>query len=221
MKKYLIEFIGTFFLVLVIGFTTNDPQLWAGNGSPFAPIAVGCALICLVYMGCPISGAHYNPAITLAIWIRKKMETKDVLPYMGAQFLGAICASLVFYFSLKRSMGGPVPLDGFNYNMKPMILESIFTFLLALVVLNVAVSKKNDVRTNYGIAIGLAVMAGMFSVGEISGAAFNPAVGVGPNLVNAIVEDGNISHVWIYIAGPFLGASLAAVVYKMTNQEEE
>ncbi|HNQ13485.1 MAG TPA: aquaporin [Bacteroidia bacterium] len=221
MRKYLVEFIGTFFLVIVIGFTTNDPQIWAGNGTPFAPIAIGSALMCLVYMGGPISGAHYNPAVTLAIWIRKRIDTKDVLPYMASQILGAMCAALVFYFSLKRSMGGPAPLEGFNYHFKPMLLEALFTFMLALVVLNVATSKKSEGNSYYGLAIGFTVMVGAFCVGKITGGAFNPAVGLGPNLIHSMVEDGAIGFTWIYIAGPFIGGALAAIVYKATNPDED
>src|SRR4051812_27553513 len=105
MKNYIVEFIGTFFLVFVIGLTTNDPQVWAGGGTPFAPIAIGSMLMVMVYMGGPISGAHYNPAVTLAIWIRKKIETRDVIPYMLSQIMGALCAALLFFFIFKRSMG--------------------------------------------------------------------------------------------------------------------
>lgn len=100
MGKYIIEFIGTFFLVFIIALTTSDPQIWAGGGTPFAPIAIGCGLMVMVYMGGHISGAHYNPAVTLAVWMTKKIESKDAITYMAVQILGAIIAGMdvLFYF---------------------------------------------------------------------------------------------------------------------------
>lgn len=220
MKKYLTEFVGTFFLVFVIGLTTNDPQLWAGGGTPFAPIAIGTILMVMVYMGGPVSGAHYNPAVTLALWMRKKMEPKDAAPYMLSQILGAIFASLTYYFIFKLSMGGPKPLPGFTYDLKPMILEAIFTFALVAVVLSVAASKKSAGNSYYGLAIGFTVMTAAFAAGKVSGGAFNPAVGVGTLLVDMFIEGNDISHVWIYIVGPCLGGIVAAMFYKATNADE-
>lgn len=220
MQKNIIEFIGTFFLVLIIGFTTNDPQVWAAGGTPFAPIAIGCGLMVMVYMGGHISGAHYNPAVTFALLMNKKISSKDAIMYMVFQVLGAVAAALVFYFILSRSMGAPKPIAGFDYNLKPMLVELIFTFALALVVLNVAASKDVAGNSYYGMAIGFTVLAAAYAGGPISGGAFNPAVGTGPTIVHAMIGGGSFEYWWIYIVGPFAGAALAAMVYKMTNAPE-
>jgi aquaporin Z len=220
MGKYIIEFIGTFFLVFVIALTTNDPQIWAAGGTPFAPIAIGTMLMVMVYMGGHISGAHYNPAVTLACWINKKIESKDAITYMIIQVIGAIAAALMFYFIFGRVAGAPRPLGGFEHNIKPMLVELIFTFALAMVVLNVAVSKDVAGNSYYGLAIGFTILASAYAGGPVSGGAFNPAVGIGPSLVSSLFGGGSLDCVWIYIVGPFAGAALAAVVYKATNAKE-
>src|SRR5687768_10179402 len=126
MKNYLTEFTGTFFLVFVIALTGN-------------PIAIGCILMVMVYMGGHISGAHYNPAVTLALWMRKKIEMKEALIYMLFQVAGAFCAALVYYL-IKGWSFAPAPNTEINI-LKPLFIEVAFTFALALVVLNVATSK--------------------------------------------------------------------------------
>ena len=221
MKQYITEFIGTFFLVLVIGFTTNDPQMWAEGGTPFAPLAIGTILMVMVYMGGPISGAHYNPAVSFAIWIRKKISTADMIVYIISQLAGAVAAALCFFALLDRSMGGPMPAEGFTLNLKPMFAEMIFTFALALVVLNVATSAKSAGNSYFGLAIGFTIMAGVFAVGKISGGAFNPAVGLGPNIIHALLTGASINYAWIYIAGPLAGGVLAAWTYMIINPDEK
>lgn len=220
MKNYIVEFIGTFFLVFVIGLTTNDPQIWAGGGSPFAPIAIGSMLMAMVYMGGPISGAHYNPAITIAIWIRKKIEARDVVPYILSQIMGALCAALAYFFIFKRSMGGPAPMEGFTYNIKPLLIEILFTFALTIVILNVAISKKSANNPIYGLAIGFTVMAAIYAGGRISGGAFNPSVGIGTLVIHTILGGGNLDNLWIYLVGPCTGSILGALVYRMVNRDE-
>src|ERR1051326_6734666 len=133
MKKYITEFIGTFFLVFTICFS---------GGSYLAPLAIGSVLMVMIYMGGGISGAHYNPAVTLAILIRGKIDAKDSLIYMLFQILGAICAALLFNLVWGRNVGGPRPNLEINI-LKPLACEMIFTFALVLVVLSVATSKKS------------------------------------------------------------------------------
>ncbi|HKR07270.1 MAG TPA: aquaporin [Bacteroidia bacterium] len=220
MGKYIIEFIGTFFLVFVIALTTNDPQIWAGGGTPFAPLAIGTMLMVMVYMGGHISGAHYNPAVTLACWINKKIESKDAITYMIVQVIGAIAAALMFYFIFGRTANAPAPLAGFEYNFKPMLVEMFFTFALAMVVLNVAVSKDVAGNSYYGMAIGFTILASAYAGGPVSGGAFNPAVGIGPTLVSSMLGGGSCEYLWIYLVGPLAGGVLAAVVYKITNPKE-
>ena len=109
MKKYLVEFIGTFFLVLTVGMCVIDPS--AGN---LAPLAIGSALMIMVYAGGHVSGGHYNPAVTLAVWLRGRCPTKDVLPYWVAQILGALAASAVVLFLKGDTMATPADIKAAN-----------------------------------------------------------------------------------------------------------
>lgn len=207
MKNYIVEFIGTFFLVLVIGLTVIAP----GAGD-FAPIAIGFALMVMVYAGGPISGAHYNPAVTLAVTMRGKASMQNFVPYVAAQCLGAFCAAQTVLF-LKSgaavSAGSPVVAQA-------LVAEFLFTFALAYVVLNVATSDKSSGNSYFGLAIGSTVTASAFAVGKISGGAFNPAVALGVTVMG-LSAWGNI---WIFFAANFAGAALAAVIYRIVNQDE-
>ncbi|MFL5762425.1 MAG: MIP/aquaporin family protein [Bacteroidia bacterium] len=206
MKNYLIELVGTFFLVLVIGLTGN-------------PIAIGCILMAMVYMGGHISGAHYNPAVTLAILMRKKIEAKDAFIYMIFQILGATLAAVVVYLCVGKTFA-PAPAAGYHYNLKPLMTEMLFTFALTSVVLNVATHSKTAGNSFYGLAIGFTVLAAAFAGGPISGGAYNPAVGIGPIFIDSILGHGNMSNLYLYIAGPFAGSAIAALVFKYVNPAE-
>ena len=213
MRKYIVEFIGTFFLVLVICLS---------GGNFLAPIGIAAVLMVMVYMGGPISGAHYNPAVTFAVWLRGQISPKDSLIYMFAQFLAAFAAAYFFFLIWGKSIGGPKPNIEINI-LKPFAIEMIFTFALALVVLSVATSKKTAGNHYYGLAIGCTVLAGAIAGGEISGVAFNPAVGMGPILVDTIFGTcpcNPAQFLWIYIAGPFAGGLLAAIAYRIINPDE-
>ncbi|MDP3941768.1 MAG: aquaporin [bacterium] len=206
MNRYVVEAIGTFFLVLTIGFSAN-------------PLAIGFILATMVYMGGYISGGHYNPAVTLAVFLQKKITSKDSMMYVAFQILGAVAASLVFFLVQQQSLlVQPGSTVKFN---DALLLEALFTFVLCSVVLHTAVSKKNTPNQFYGLAIGATVMAGAFSVGAISGGAFNPAVGVGPALVAVINAPLNISNVLLYILGPGIGAVLASLVFSSVTKNEK
>ncbi len=206
MHRYLTEAIGTFFLVLVIGLSIHS----AGE---LAPLAIGSALMVLVYMGGHISGAHYNPAVTLAIRLRGKIDAKDVAPYMISQVLGAVLAALAVR-TMTEGAFAPAPGAGIPASTV-LMAEILFTFLLALVVLNVATDPRTEGNSYYGLAIGFTVGTGAFAVGGMSGGVFNPAVGLGPILVDGLVGGGSFANLWYYLVGPFLGAALAALVYKI------
>jgi aquaporin Z len=210
MRKVLTEFIGTFFLVLTIGLTVL-------SGTPFAPLAIGTALMVMVYMGGHVSGAHYNPAVTLAVALRGKLAAKEVVPYMLAQFAGALAAALVTR-SITGQTFAPAPAASAS-PLAALLVELLFTFALALVVLNVATSSKTQGNSYYGLAIGFTVLAGAFAGGPISGGAFNPAVGVGPIVVNALLGDGTFAHLWLYLVGPAVGGVLAALVFTIQERE--
>ncbi len=208
MNKYLTEFIGTFFLVFTIGMAAGD----------LAPLAIGGVLTVMVYMGGHVSGAHYNPAVTLAIWMRGRLPSAQIVPYMIAQILGALAASAVVFLVIDKTFG-PAPREASGTGIfLALLVEILFTFALALVILNVATSKDHPGNSFYGLAIGFTVMAGAFSVDRISGAAFNPAVGVGPLLIDAVFRTGTkLPDIWIYLVGPFAGAALAAFAFKIQN----
>ena len=211
MKKYLVEFIGMFLFVLTVGMVVLAPG--AGN---LAPLAIGSVLMVLVYAGGHVSGGHYNPAVTLAVWLRGRCATADVIPYWVSQLLGAAAASYVVLY-LK---GTPVPAqaDIPNIPMIPsLIAEFIGTFALCYVVLNVATAKATAGNSNYGLAIGFTVVVMAFALGGISGGAFNPAIATGITLMH--IE--KISNIWIYLVGDFAAAALAAGAFKFINPEDK
>lgn len=204
MNKYVTEFIGTFFLVLTIGCTV----VGSGAGA-FAPLAIGSALMVMIFAGGHISGGHFNPAVTLGVWMRGKCDAKDVAPYMGSQILGALLAALTVKFLKGSAAVTPIQLT-----MLPALLaEFLFTFALVYVVLNTATSKGTSGNSFYGLAIGFTVMVGAFSVGNISGGAFNPAVAVGISIMGL----SSWSNLWIYLVANFAGGALAASAFKALN----
>ncbi len=209
MNRYVTEAIGTFFLVLTIGMVSTA-------GSDAAPIAIGAALMVMVYMGGHVSGAHYNPAVTIAVRLRGALPASDVLPYMGAQLVGAVLASLTV-LALTGESFGPAPGDGIG---QALLGETIVTFALALVVLNVATAPATKGTSYFGAAIGLTVLMGAYAIGPVSGGAFNPAVGIGPLLVGALADGGSLGNVWVYIVGPIVGGMAAAPVYRLQNAGE-
>jgi aquaporin Z len=178
--------------------------------STAAPLAIGAALMIMVYAGGPISGGHYNPAVSLAALLRKALPFSDFFPYVAAQLLGAVVASLAVLTITGESFA-PAPSAGTS-TISAVLVELLFTFALAYVVLNVAVEKKVAGNSYFGLAIGFTVVVAAYAGGGISGGAFNPAVGIGPTIVHATMGGGNWSSVWLYIVAPFAGAALAAGV---------
>ena len=204
MNKLLTEFVGTFFLVLAIALCSH-------YGGSLAPLGIGLTLMVLVYMGGHISGAHYNPAVSLALFIRGKLPSKDLFAYIIIQLLGAGGGAAVGYLLCGEpkfpAPGAKVPL------IHAAIAETLFTFLLASVVLNVATSKKTAGNSYYGAAIGLTVAASAIAIGSVSGAVLNPAVGVGLCLVA-----GKFQHLPIYIIAPLAGGLIAALYYRLQHE---
>ncbi|MDD8018399.1 MAG: aquaporin [Bacteroidota bacterium] len=207
MNKYIVEFIGTFFLVLVVGLTVVEP----GAGM-FAPLAIGSTLMIMVYAGGPISGGHYNPAVTLAVWIRGKCDTKDAIPYIIVQLIAGIIAALVIGYQ----KGNPAVTAMTHDVAKSLLNEFLFTFALCYVVLNVATSKKSAGNSYFGLAIGFTVVIGAFAGGAISGGAYNPAVATGITVLGL----SSVANIWIYLAANFAGGAVAAWVYKVVNPDE-
>src|ERR1700682_3998440 len=207
MQKYLAEFIGAFFLVLTIGCTV------IGHGAgPLAPLAIGSALMVMVFAGGHISGGHFNPAVTLGVWLRGKCETKDVVPYMIFQIIGAVLAAFVVEFL--KAGATVTPLH--PATLPALVAEFLFTFALVYVVLNVATAKGTSGNSFYGLAIGFTVLVGAFSVGNISGGAFNPAVAVGISVLGL----SSWANIWIYLVADFAGAAVAAGAFTALNPVE-
>ncbi len=213
MKKYIVEFIGTFFLVFTIGMTVIAPG--AGN---LAPFAIAAALMVMVYAGGHVSGAHYNPAVTLAVFLRGKCPAADVGPYMGSQLAGALIASLCVkalktgLVTRAAAMGGAMTPE----ILPALLAEFLFTFALVWVVLNVATAKGTSGNSFYGAAIAFTVLAGALAVGGISGGVFNPAVAVGVCSMG-IISWGSI---WIYLVANFAGGYAAVAAFKAVNGSE-
>jgi len=208
--KLLTEGVGTFFLVLTIGLTLV-------GGAPFAPLAIGSALMVMVYMGGHISGAHYNPAVTLAVLLRGKVRGAEAGAYMASQLVGAVVASLAVV-ALKGESLVIAPGVGAS-TVQVLLSEILFTFALALVVLNVATSPRTEGNSYYGLAIGFTVMVGATAVGDISGGAFNPAVGLGPAIAGLATGAGLNGQAFIYyLVGPFIGGALAAAAFRMQHE---
>jgi aquaporin Z len=207
MNKYLVEFIGTFFLVGTIGNVVLAPN----DAGAMAPLAIGAILMVMVFMGGHVSGAHYNPAVTLGVYLRGKCSASDVPGYMVAQVAGAIAAAGVVMF-----LKGTSPLAPMEINVaRALVAEFIYTFALVSVVLNVATSKGTAGNSFYGLAIGFTVLAGAYSVGAVSGGAFNPAVAVGATLLGLFAP----ANIWVYLVANFAAAAAAAAVYKVVNDD--
>lgn len=204
MNKYFVELIGTFFLVLTIGCTVIG-----GGAGVIPPLAIGSALMVMVFAGGHISGGHYNPAVTLGVWMRGRCETRDVVPYMIFQLVGAVLAAVVVKFLRAGTVVTVMsPAVG-----PALVAELLFTFALVYVVLNVATAKGTSGNSFYGLAIGMTVLTGAFAVGNISGAAFNPAVAVGITVMGL----STLPNLWIYLVANFLGGAAAGLAFKFLN----
>jgi aquaporin Z len=210
MKKYVVEFIGTFFLVFTVGMVVNQ-------GPVLGALAIGSALMVMIYAGGHISGGHFNPAVTLGVWLRGKCDTKDVVPYWIAQAAAALVAALVVALVAKEQ-GGLFNLEGAkSYEVLPsIIVELLATFALVWVVLNTATAKGTAGNSNYGLAIGFTVFFCAVAVGGISGGAFNPAVGLGV----LAMGKASLAQFFIYLVSDLVGGFVAALAFRATNGAE-
>jgi aquaporin Z len=205
MNKYIAEFIGTFFLVLTIGCTGIG-----ASAGVIAPLAIGAALMVMVFAGGHISGAHYNPAVTLGVLIRGKLKAADVIPYWIAQCVAAAVAAIV----VSKILRAGVAVTPIAPKLGPALLaEFLFTFALVYVVLNAATAEGTSGNSFYGLAIGMTVMTGAFAVGDISGGAFNPAVAIGISILGISTWN----NIWIYLVADFAAGAAAAIVFNLIN----
>jgi aquaporin Z len=206
MRKYAAEFIGTFFLVFTVGAT----GIAAGPGV-IAPLAIGSVLMVMIYAGGHVSGAHFNPAVTVAVFLRGRCPARDVIPYWAAQLAAAAAASaIVLSFKATEAVSLDPNVAG------AFAAEFLFTFALAYVILNVATAKSTAGNSYFGLAIGFTVLAGAFAVGDVSGGAFNPAVATGAMIMGMLPW----GKLWLYLAAELIGGAAAAFAFKAINPED-
>ena len=206
-QKLLTEFVGT----LLFLFSISAAVL---SGTPMAPLAIGAALMVVVYMGGHVSGGHYNPAVSLAVLIRGKMTAGDLLPYWVAQVLGALTGCFLASLATGKSFA-VMPGEGVA-TLGAVLVEVVFTFFLCLVVLNVATAKATAGNSYFGLAIGFTIVVAAFGGGPVSGGAFNPAVATGA-AINSVIHGQGAGPLWMYWVGPLMGGVLAGGTFKLQN----
>jgi aquaporin Z len=210
MHRLVVEFIGAFFLVLVSGLTSLQP---AEGQQAFAPLAVAGVLLCLTYAGAHLSGGHYNPAVSLAVWRRGKLSLADLPRYITAQVLGAAAgAFLAVYFKGESGPGGAEFFDP----GRVILGEFLFTFLLAHTFLNVVAARGAHGGAFQGLAVGFAWLAGQYAIGPFSGAALNPALAVGACLMKL----SGWETLWAYLAPQLLAGLCAGLLFNAAHPRE-
>jgi aquaporin NIP len=214
MNKYLAELIGTFALVfcgtgaIVINQQTGGIVTHVGIAITF-----GLIVMAMIYALGDISGAHLNPAVTIAFTIAKRFDVKQTLPYIMSQLIGAFIASftLRILFPSNDTLGATLPS---GTDMQSFLLEVILSFFLMLVIINVATGSKEQ-GMFAGLAIGFTVLLEAMFAGPVCGASMNPARSIAPAIVS-----GHLEHLWIYIAAPISGAGLAIPIYKILHPKK-
>lgn len=211
----IVEFVGTFLFVLTI-------PLSAINNSEVSPLAVGFMLMSLVFSFGYLSGGHFNPAVSFAVWLSTKDFTKDkLILYTLAQCSGSFAAAL--YCVMIQGPSFPTPNAGLDVTkmVRAFLAESVYTFVLASVVLHVANSKQKN-NNFYGFAIGMAVLSASLCVGDVSGGAFNPAVATGLTLMRCLTTYCvPLANLWLYWASELLGAFVASILYLALQSIED
>lgn len=212
MKNYIAEFLGTFTMVFcgTAAMVVND--ITGVITHPGVAITWGLVVMGMIYAFAEISGAHFNPAVTIAFSYAKKFPWKEVPKYILAQCLGAICASVLvlMFWPESETLGATIPSI---VVWKAFILEFLLTFFLMLVIINVSTGSK-ETGTMAGIAIGGIVLLEAMFAGPMTKASMNPARSLGPALIS-----GNLSDLWLYIAAPILGALVAVVSCRLVKDE--
>jgi aquaporin Z len=202
-QRLTVEFIGTFFLVFTVGMAVT-------HADGLAPLAIGSSLMVMIFAGGHVSGGHFNPAVSLAVQLRGKLPSSELIPYWIAQVAGAIAASLVYLV-----LEGDADTSGVPQVGDALVVEFLFTFALAWVVLNVATAAATEGNSFYGLAIGFTVATGAFAVSAVSGAAFNPAIAIGATVMGLF----DLGDIWIYLIACPLGGAAAATAFNYVNAE--
>ena len=200
LRKCVVEFIGTFFLIFVIGCVSSRAHVFLG------PLAIGAALMVMIFAGGHISGAHYNPAVTLGVWIRGACNGLQAACYMIAQILAACAASI----AVPILFGHTITAGATGSTVQVILAEFLGTFALVYTVLNVATAPATAGNSFYGLAIGFTVFVQAAAVGSVSGGAFNPAVAVAASILGAVKE----SSLLIYWLSELAAAVAAAGIFR-------
>lgn len=214
MRKYLAEVIGTFALIfcgtgaIVINQETGGVITHAGIAATF-----GLIVAAMIYTVGDISGAHLNPAVTIAFWVAKAFPLKEIIPYLLSQGVGALLASIAlkFLFPNNQFLGSTIPAGS---EMQSFILELILTFILMFTILHVAKGSKEQ-GMFAGLAIGSVVLSEAMFAGPICGASMNPIRSLSPAVIS-----GHMEHLWVYLSAPTLGAIIAVLVWNILKQKE-
>jgi aquaporin Z len=207
-RKLVVELIGTFFLVFTVGASVR-------TGTALAPLAIGAVLMVMVYAGGHISGGHYNPAVTLGALVRGRIGAGDAIGYWVTQLVAGLLAAVVVRATVSPSQAHPLAPTG-HALASALIVEFLYTFALAYVVLNVATSRDHPDNSFYGLAIGFTVLVGAVSVGAISGGAFNPAVVLGGAAMGLFA--------WstvLYLVPQLIAGVAAGVVFRALNPTDK
>lgn len=202
--KLIAEFIGTFFLALTICTAAVH-----GSAGQLAPFAIASTLMVMIYSLGHISGAHFNPAVTIAVWLRGACDRDEVAPYIATQIFAGALAAIISENILVDTSVTELQMETTN----AIGAEFLYTFALVYVILNVATSQATEGNGYFGASIAFVVLAGALTVGDISGGSFNPAV-TGALYVSGAVE---VSDLWIHLIPQFSAGLLAVQAFKATQ----
>jgi Glycerol uptake facilitator and related permeases (Major Intrinsic Protein Family) len=200
LRKCVVEFIGTFFLVFVIGCVFSQAHVL------LAPLAIGATLMVMIFAGGHISGAHYNPAVTLGIWISGACNGLEAAFYVVAQLIGAVAASI----AVPILFGHTITAITTGSPLQVVLAEFLGTFALVYTVLNVATAPATAGNSFYGLAIGFTVFVQAVAIGSVSGGAFNPAVALGASVLGAV----KAHSILIYWLSELFAAAAAAGIFR-------
>ncbi len=208
-RKYAVELIGTFLFLFTIAASVL-------SGTALAPLAIGAALMVMIYAGGHISGGHYNPAVTLAALVRGRIGLVDAIGYWIAQLVGGLLAMALALWVIHPAQVHTLTLSSHPLSAA-FIAELLFTFALCYVVLNVATSKDHPDNSFYGLAIGFTVVTGAIAVGAISGGVFNPAVAIGGAAIGLFAWP----TLWTYLVAQILAGTAAGLAFLALNPDDK
>lgn len=209
-RKYTAELLGTFVLALTVFMCIFNKV-----SADIQPLAIGLCLTALVYVLGHSSGAHLNPAVTLAVILRGRISPKEGIFYIVAQILGSLAAFGLAYFLVSPKGVSLPPLPTLSI-FQALTAEILGAFILTYTILNVATAKSLEGNNFYGSAIGFSKVGALYAFGSISGSVFNPAI----SLSLCLAGLANWQFLWVYLVGALLGAAIAVFIFKFINPDD-